>query len=38
MCNLIVRLFIRESVDSHRSDEEIILLAERGAQQARCQE
>ena len=32
-CNLVVRLFIPESPAQHRSDEEIILLAERGAQQ-----
>ena len=33
LCNLVVRLFIREPADAHRSDEEIILLAERGAKQ-----
>jgi CBS domain containing-hemolysin-like protein len=33
LCNLAVRLVIRESVQVHRSDEEIILLAERGAKQ-----
>jgi len=31
LCNLVVRLFIREAAQVHRSDEEIILLAERGA-------
>jgi CBS domain containing-hemolysin-like protein len=33
VCNLVVRLFIPEQANVHRSDEEIILLAERGAQQ-----
>jgi CBS domain containing-hemolysin-like protein len=33
LCNVVVRFFIREPVDAHQSDEEIILLAERGAQQ-----
>lgn len=32
-CNLVVRFFIRQRDQAHRSDEEIILLAERGAQQ-----
>jgi hypothetical protein len=31
-CNVVVRLIIGEPVSVHRSDEEIILLAERGAQ------
>jgi len=31
LCNLFVRIFIREPAHVHRSDEEIILLAERGA-------
>ncbi len=31
LCNVIVRLFIRTSESTHTSDEEIILLAERGA-------
>ena len=33
LCNLVVRPFIRVSHDPHASDEEIILLAERGAEQ-----
>lgn len=33
VCNRIVRLFIRSAPEQHRSDEEILLLAERGAQQ-----
>jgi CBS domain containing-hemolysin-like protein len=33
VCNLIVSVFVRQSTEAHRSDEEIILLAERGAQQ-----
>ncbi len=33
LCNLAVRLVVRESAHVHRSDEEIILLAQRGAQQ-----
>ena len=33
VCNLIVRLFIRGAPEINRSDEEILLLAERGAQQ-----
>jgi CBS domain containing-hemolysin-like protein len=33
LCNLIVRLFIKQQVHTEKSDEEIILLAERGAQQ-----
>jgi len=33
VCNLIVRLFIRGTPEVNRSDEEILLLAERGAQQ-----
>jgi CBS domain containing-hemolysin-like protein len=33
VCNRIVRLVVRKSAHVHRSDEEIILLAERGAQQ-----
>jgi CBS domain containing-hemolysin-like protein len=33
ICNRIVRLIIPVPTDKHRSDEEIILLAERGAQQ-----
>jgi len=33
LCKLVVRLFIRETGQMHQSDEEIILLAERGAQQ-----
>ncbi len=32
-CNVVVRLVIRQPASVHRSDEEIILLAERGAQQ-----
>ncbi|HWA10748.1 MAG TPA: hemolysin family protein [Opitutaceae bacterium] len=31
LCNAFVRLFVRETAHAHRSDEEIILLAERGA-------
>lgn len=31
LCNVVVRIFIREPAHVHRSDEEIILLAERGA-------
>ena len=31
LCNLVVRLFIRTAENTHTSDEEIILLAERGA-------
>ena len=31
LCNLVVRLFVSETAQVHRSDEEIILLAERGA-------
>ncbi|MSU69623.1 MAG: HlyC/CorC family transporter [Opitutaceae bacterium] len=31
LCNVVVRLFVRELPHRHRSDEEIILLAERGA-------
>ncbi len=31
LCNLVVRLFVPETAHVHRSDEEIILLAERGA-------
>ena len=33
VCNLVVRLFIRGVPEHHRSDEEILLLAQRGAQQ-----
>lgn len=33
VCNRLVRLVVRGSADVHRSDEEIILLAERGAKQ-----
>lgn len=33
VCNLIVRVFIRRPAEKEKSDEEIILLAERGAQQ-----
>ncbi len=33
ICNLVVRLFIRGTPEVHHSDEEILLLAERGAQQ-----
>jgi CBS domain containing-hemolysin-like protein len=33
VCNLVVRFFIRSTPEHHRSDEEILLLAERGAQQ-----
>jgi CBS domain containing-hemolysin-like protein len=33
LCNRAVRLVVREPAHIHRSDEEIILLAERGAQQ-----
>lgn len=33
LCNLVVRIFIRGKPELHRSDEEILLLAERGAQQ-----
>jgi len=33
LCNLVVRLVIKESDVKEKSDEEIILLAERGAQQ-----
>jgi CBS domain containing-hemolysin-like protein len=33
LSNLIVRVIIREAPSAHKSDEEIILLAERGAQQ-----
>jgi CBS domain containing-hemolysin-like protein len=33
LCNLVVRLVIKQSVETEKSDEEIILLAERGAQQ-----
>jgi CBS domain containing-hemolysin-like protein len=33
LCNLVVRPFIRVAHDPHASDEEIILLAERGAEQ-----
>jgi CBS domain containing-hemolysin-like protein len=33
LCNLVVRRFIRGTPEHHRSDEEILLLAERGAQQ-----
>ena len=33
LCNLAVRLFIKQPVEVEKSDEEIILLAERGAQQ-----
>lgn len=32
-CNIVVRLVIRQPANTHRSDEEIILLAERGAEQ-----
>jgi CBS domain containing-hemolysin-like protein len=31
VCNAFVRLFVRQDIPSYRSDEEIILLAERGA-------
>ncbi len=33
LCNLAIRLFIKQPVEKENSDEEIILLAERGAQQ-----
>lgn len=33
LCNVIVRLVVRQQPENQRSDEEIILLAERGAQQ-----
>lgn len=33
LCNLVVRLVIKEKSEKEKSDEEIILLAERGAQQ-----
>jgi len=33
VCNRLVRLVVRDRAIAHRSDEEIILLAERGAQQ-----
>jgi CBS domain containing-hemolysin-like protein len=33
LCNLVVRLVINQPVEKEKSDEEIILLAERGAQQ-----
>ncbi|MCR6656743.1 MAG: hemolysin family protein [Opitutus sp.] len=33
ICNQIVSLFVGQPVESHTSDQEIILLAERGAQQ-----
>ena len=33
VCNRLVRLVVRKDAHVHRSDEEIILLAERGAQQ-----
>jgi len=33
LSNLLVRVIIREAPSAHKSDEEIILLAERGAQQ-----
>ncbi len=33
ICNRIVSLFVGQPVESHTSDQEIILLAERGAQQ-----
>jgi CBS domain containing-hemolysin-like protein len=33
LCNGIVRLFVRPQARGHRSDEEIVLLAERGARQ-----
>lgn len=33
LCNRVVRLFIPVMPEQHRSDEEILLLAERGAQQ-----
>lgn len=33
LCNLVVRLVVKESAPAHASEEEIILLAERGAQQ-----
>jgi CBS domain containing-hemolysin-like protein len=33
LCNLLVRTIIREAPSAHKSDEEIILLAERGAEQ-----
>lgn len=33
LCNIVVRMVVRQVPDTQRSDEEIILLAERGAQQ-----
>ena len=33
VCNLLVRLFVKPPMTTEKSDEEIILLAERGAQQ-----
>ncbi|HEY0943920.1 MAG TPA: hemolysin family protein [Opitutaceae bacterium] len=33
LCNVVVRLVVRQRPENQRSDEEIILLAERGAQQ-----
>lgn len=33
LCNLVVRVFIKQPAEKEKSDEEIILLAERGAQQ-----
>lgn len=32
LCNIAVRLVVKKPIDDHKSDEEIILLAERGAQ------